>query len=69
MSGLFGRLASNDSSELMRFDTFVLGYAGLVVAEVGILTNIITLGILSCSLLGNLHFYIGKDEVAVHREL
>jgi len=59
MSGLFGRLASNDSSELMRFDTFVLGYAGLVVAEVGILTNIIALGILSCSLLGDLHFYIG----------
>ena len=63
MSGGFGRLASNDSSELWRFDTYALGYAGLVLAEVGILTNIIALGILFCSLLGNLHLHIGSHTL------
>ena len=60
MSGGFGRLASNDSAELTRFDTYALGYAGLVIAEVGILTNVITIGLLSCSLLTDMHLYLGN---------
>ena len=67
MSSVLGRLASNDSTELTDFDTHALGYAGLIVAEIGILFNAITLGILSCSLLQDLHLYIGENASKIQK--